>query len=195
MDLRLDGCRLRSWRSSDADAIARYANNRKIWVNMRDRLPHPYGPADARAYLRHVRGLRDETFFAIDVDGEAVGSIGYQLQDDIERVSAEVGYWVGEPFWGRGLATTALCAVTQLAIARHRLTRVFALPFAHNLASCRVLEKAGFVVEGRLRQSAIKNGIVLDQVLYACYAPTRDLTPTTNDQRLTTSDQRPTTSD
>lgn len=170
MDLALDGCRVRSWRSSDAEAVARYANNRKIWLNMRDRLPHPYSLADARAYLRYVRDMQEETFFAIEIDGEAVGSIGFMLQSDIERVSAEIGYWIGEPFWGRGIATTALRAVTQLAVARHRLTRVFALPFAHNTASRRVLDKAGFVVEGTLRQSAIKDGVVLDQVLYAYYA-------------------------
>ncbi len=170
MDVRLDGCRIRSWRSSDAEPLARYANNRKIWLNLRDRLPHPYRLADARDYLRYVRDLRDETFFAIDVGGEAVGSIGYLPQHDIERVSAEVGYWIGEPFWGRGIASQALRAVTHHAVARHRLTRVYALPFAHNLASCRVLEKCGFVVEGCLRQSAIKDGVVLDQMLYAYYA-------------------------
>ena len=170
MELRLEGCRVRSWRSSDADAIARYANNRKIWLNMRDRLPHPYGVAAARDYLRYVRDLPDETIFAVDVAGEAVGSIGYLPQRDIERVSAEIGYWLGEPFWGRGIATAALRAVTQLAVDRHRLTRVYALPFAHNVASCRVLEKSGYVVEGRLRQSAIKDGVVQDQILYAYYA-------------------------
>lgn len=170
MELQLEGCRVRSWRAGDADAIAKYANNRKIWLNLRDRLPHPYSLADARDYLRHLRSMQDETFFAIDVDGEAVGSIGFLLQQDVERVSAEIGYWLGEPFWGRGITTRALRAVTQLAVARHRLTRVYALPFAHNVGSCRVLEKAGFVVEGRLRQSVIKDGVVLDQVLYAYYA-------------------------
>lgn len=153
------------------DALVRYANNRNIWLNLRDRFPHPYRKSDAHAYLRAVRAMRQETFFAIDVDGEAVGSIGFMLQSDIERASAEIGYWLGEPFWGRGIAAGALRVVTDYAIARHQLTRVFALPFAGNVRSCRVLEKAGFVVEGRLRRSAIKDGVIHDQWLYAFYAP------------------------
>ena len=111
-----------------------------------------------------------ETFFAIAVGGEAVGGIGYVLQQDVERVSAEVGYWLGEPFWGRGITPEALAAVTRYAIEQHQLTRLFAVPFAYNTASCRVLEKAGYVVEGRLRRSAIKDGQVVDQLQYA-YVP------------------------
>jgi RimJ/RimL family protein N-acetyltransferase len=108
-----------------------------------------------------------ETFFAIAVGDLAVGGIGFVLQSDVERISAEVGYWLGEAFWGRGIATEALVAVTKYAIERHRLTRLFAIPFAHNLGSCRVLEKAGYVLEGRLRRSAIKDGVILDQLQYA----------------------------
>ena len=89
------------------------------------------------------------------------------LQPDVERVSAEIGYWLGEPFWGRGIVTEALIAVTRYAIATHGLTRVFAVPFASNTASCRVLEKAGYVLEGRLRRSAIKDGQIIDQLQYA----------------------------
>lgn len=170
MELLLDGCRIRSWRRSDATALVKYADNRQIWINLRDRFPHPYRRSDARDYLSLVRDAATETFFAIEVDGEAAGSIGFVLQQDVERVSAEIGYWLGEPFWGRGVATTALRAMTRYAIQRHELTRVFALPFARNVASCRVLEKAGYVVEGRLHRSAIKDGEVIDQVLYAFYA-------------------------
>jgi RimJ/RimL family protein N-acetyltransferase len=111
-----------------------------------------------------------ETFFAIAVGGEAVGGIGYVLQHDVERVSAEVGYWIGEPLWGRGITSEALAAVTRYAIEQHQLTRLFAVPFAYNAASCRVLEKAGYVLEGRLRRSAIKDGKVVDQFQYA-YVP------------------------
>ena len=169
MDLPLARCRVRSWRMSDATALVRYANNRKIWLNLRDRFPYPYTRRDARDYLSMLRDTRDETIFAIEVDGEAVGSIGYFVHADVERVSAEIGYWIGEPYWGRGLASEALTAVTHYAITRNQLTRVFALPFARNVASCRVLEKCGYVVEGRLHRSAIKDGEVLDQVLYAYY--------------------------
>ena len=114
-----------------------------------------------------MRERRPETVFAIDVEGAAVGAIGFVLQKDVDRVSAEVGYWLGERHWGLGIATEALGAITQYAIEKHSLTRVFAVPFAYNKASCRVLEKAGYVLEGRLRRSAIKNGEVVDQLQYA----------------------------
>ncbi len=144
-----------------------HANNRDIWLNLRDAFPHPYSLDDARQFLKRVRAMDPETFFAIAVDGEAVGSIGFRQHDDVERCSAEIGYWLGERFWGRGIMTAALRAVTRYAVERHGLTRVYAVPFEHNHASFRVLEKAGFVCEGRMRRSAIKDGKVLDQLMYA----------------------------
>lgn len=156
---------------SDVEPLARYANSRSIWVNLRDSFPHPYTARDARIFVRRAMTMRPETFFAIVVDGEAAGGIGYIPQPDVNRVSAEVGYWLGEPFRGRGVTTEALVAVTAFAISTHQLTRLFALPFAHNRASCRVLEKAGYRVEGTLRRAAIKEGVVLDQVQYAFIAP------------------------
>jgi RimJ/RimL family protein N-acetyltransferase len=101
------------------------------------------------------------------VDGEAVGSIGFVLRGDVERVSAEIGYWLAEPLWGRGITTEALIALTQYAIDTHGLTRVYALPFAWNTPSCRVLEKAGYTLEARLRRSAVKDGRITDQLQYA----------------------------
>ncbi len=115
--------------------------------------------------------MNPETFFAIAVNGEAVGGIGFVPLTDVERVSAEVGYWLGEPFWGRGLATEAVIAISRYAIEHHGLTRLFALPFAYNPASCRVLEKAGYQLETRLRRSAIKDGVIVDQMLYGLTAP------------------------
>jgi RimJ/RimL family protein N-acetyltransferase len=148
-------------------SLVRHANNRRIWLNLRDRFPHPYTSSDGNSFIRRVRASQPETTFAIEVDNEAVGGIGFMLQPDVERVSAEIGYWLGEIHWGRGICTDALRGVTEYAIAQHGLTRVFALPFAHNVASCRVLEKAGFVLEGLLRRSAIKDGRIADQKLYA----------------------------
>ncbi|HMD35838.1 MAG TPA: GNAT family N-acetyltransferase [Vicinamibacterales bacterium] len=168
---KLTRCEVRSWKLSDADALARYANNRNIWVNLRDAFPHPYSKKDARAFLTTITERTPETMFAIEVDGEAVGGIGFVLHPDVERVSAEIGYWLAEPFWGRGIATEALVAVTAHAIKMHGLTRVYAVPFAWNAASCRVLEKAGYVLEGRLRKSAIKDGKVTDQLQYAFTVP------------------------
>jgi RimJ/RimL family protein N-acetyltransferase len=139
-------------------------------MNLRDRFPHPYTKADGQAFIRASRQMRPETFFAIAVDGDAVGGIGFVMQSDVDRMSAEVGYWLGEAVWGRGITTEALVAVTRLAVEQHGLTRLFALPFAYNTASCRVLEKAGYVLEARLRRSAIKDGVIVDQFQYAYIA-------------------------
>ena len=170
MHLTLKTCDVRSWRTSDAESLVEYADNRKIWRNLRDAFPHPYTRHEARAFIRTVRERTPETTFAIAVKDEAVGSIGFVLRPDVERVSAEIGYWLAEPFWGRGIATEALIAVTRYAIETHHLTRIYALPFAWNAPSCRVLEKAGYLLEARLRRSAIKDGQITDQMQYAFIA-------------------------
>src|SRR5262245_12524601 len=167
MKLTLERCVVRSWEAGDVASLVANANNRKIWLNLRDRFPHPYSKADGQKFIRTSRQMEPETFFAIAVDGAAVGGIGFVLQADVDRMSAEVGYWLGEPYWGRGIVTAALIAVTRHAVDHHQLTRLFALPFAHNTASCRVLEKAGYVLEARLRRSAIKDGVIVDQFQYA----------------------------
>src|SRR5215475_3094499 len=160
-------CAVRSWRPDDLGSLVANADNRKIWLNLRDRFPHPYTRRAGREFIRLAMSQRPETMFAIAVDDQAVGGIGFTVLTDVERVSAEIGYWLGEPFWGRGIVTEALVAVTQYAIDACRLTRIYALPFASNKGSCRVLEKAGYAVEARLRRSAIKDGRIVDQVQYA----------------------------
>ena len=170
MHLELTTCTLRSWRTSDVDSLVACANNRAIWLNLRDRFPHPYTRRDGIDFLRSIVGVFPETIFAMAVDDQAVGSIGFVPQQDVERVSAEIGYWLGESYWGRGIATEALRTLTRYAIERHGLSRLFALPFASNLASCRVLEKAGYRLEARLHRSAIKNGEIVDQCQYS-YVP------------------------
>lgn len=167
VELNLEKCQVRSWRASDAESIAAHADNRRVWINLRDAFPHPYGLSDARAFIEQALAAGPETMFAIDVEEAAVGGIGFTLHGDVERVSAEIGYWLAEPFWGRGIMTEALRAVTAHAIQEHGLTRVFAVPFEWNAASFRVLEKAGYACEARLRRSAIKDGRVIDQLLYA----------------------------
>jgi RimJ/RimL family protein N-acetyltransferase len=171
MRLKLDTCVVRSWQASDVGSLVVQANNRNVWLSLRDRFPHPYTRSDGQDYIRLARSMDPESFFAIAVDDHAIGSIGFALQADVERVSAEVGYWLGEAFWGRGIATDALRAITRYAIEQHGFTRLFAVPFAGNTASCRVLEKAGYVLEARLRRSAIKDGIVTDQLQYAFHPP------------------------
>jgi RimJ/RimL family protein N-acetyltransferase len=167
MEIILTKCQVRNWRLSDVKTVSRYANNFKIWLNLRDAFPHPYRQKDARNFIRRALSLEPQTMFAICLDQEAIGSIGFRLHQDVERVSAEIGYWLGEPFWNRGIMTDVLTALTEYAIDAHRLTRIFAVPFEWNLPSFRVLEKAEYVMEGRMKKSAIKNGRVIDQLLYA----------------------------
>ena len=167
MKFTLQNCVVRSWEAGDVASLVAHANNRKIWINLRDRFPHPYTKTDGQNFVRTSREMRPETFFAIAVNGQAVGGIGFVLQSDVDRMSAEVGYWLGEALWGRGIVTEALVAVSSHAIEEHGLTRLFALPFAYNTPSCRVLEKAGYVLEARLRRSAIKDGVIVDQLQYA----------------------------
>jgi RimJ/RimL family protein N-acetyltransferase len=165
--IKLKTCILRSWEWRDREPLVRHANNRNVSINLRDRFPHPYTDRDARNWLDAVVGLEPETNFAIDVAGEAVGGIGYTMQYDVDRRSAEIGYWIGEEFWGRGIATEALIAVTDHAFANHDLCRVFAHVFDWNPASARVLEKAGYAFEGRMRKSVTKEGQTIDQLMYA----------------------------
>ena len=106
MELDCGKCKVRSWRPDDGASLVRHANNRKVWANLRDRFPHPYTAADARNWIEGALSKRPETGFTIDVSGEAVGGIGFELGTDVERYSAEVGYWLGEPFWGRGICTS-----------------------------------------------------------------------------------------
>ena len=167
MRLDLGTCGVRSFREADAAELARHANNRKVWLQLRDQFPHPYTIDDARNFIALARGGRPETMFAITVSDVAVGGIGAKLRDDVERCSAEVGYWLGEPYWGRGITTRVLAAFTRFAFTAYELERLYAVPYASNAASCRVLQKAGYRLEGRMRRSAIKDGKVQDQFLYA----------------------------
>lgn len=171
MHLTLSDCTIRPWAETDAAALQRHANNRKVSIHLRDRFPYPYELEQARAFLGWIASQESPTVWAIDLGGEAIGGIGIEMHTDVERVSAEIGYWLGEAFWGRGIATAALSAVTAEAFKRFEITRLYAVPFADHAASVRVLEKAGYVREGLLRQSAIKDGKIRDQLLFAAYRP------------------------
>ena len=162
---------VRSWRTSDVPALVKHANNANIARQLRDRFPHPYTAADARRFIEGVTSARPVTTFAIDVDGEAIGGIGFSPGSDVERYSAEIGYWVAEPFWGRGIAPDAVRVVSQYAFDKCNVLRLFALPFADNARSTRVLEKAGYTREAILRSSSVKAGIPRDQALYALINP------------------------
>lgn len=167
IELRLKSCVIRPWALSDAASLQRYADNRKIWLNLRDRFPHPYSMDDAHAFLGLVMNQKPTTIFAIALPSEAIGCIGLQLGSDIYRKTAELGYWLGEPFWGRGIMSEAIAEFTRCAFETFDLARIYAEPFAHNHASARVLEKTGFILEARLRSSVFKDGKLLDSFLYA----------------------------
>ncbi len=166
-----DGFRIRSFAPDDVDALIRYADNRNVWLGLRDRFPHPYTAADAAAWLEASGRQEPETHFAIASATELVGGIGLELQEDVHRHSAEIGYWLGEPFWGRGIATRAVRALTDWAFAQFPLVRIYARVFSSNPASARVLKKCGYLLEGRCRRAVHKDGVWLDELIHARLKP------------------------
>ncbi len=167
MHIDIGEWQVRSHRADDAESLARYASSRNVSRNLRDAFPFPYTVADATEWLGRAIQRSPESNFAIASATEVIGGIGLTFGSDVHRRSAEIGYWLGEPFWGRGIATAAVVAVTEYAFAEHDLVRLHAGVFEWNLASARVLEKAGYVLEGRLRKSVTKDGQTIDQLLYA----------------------------
>ncbi len=163
---------IRDWQMEDAPSIAKYANNRKVWMHLRDAFPHPYSLQDANAFISRVIESSPITVFAIATQSEAIGSIGLMPGKDVHRYTAEMGYWLAEPFWGKGIMTQAVKSLTDYAIKDLKMLRIFAEPYTINPASVRVLEKAGFICEGILRSNAFKDGKVLDQFLYSYIAKT-----------------------
>jgi RimJ/RimL family protein N-acetyltransferase len=157
---------IRSYTAGDAEALVRHANNRNVSINLRDRFPYPYTRTDADVFLETVWAQQPESDFAIASAAEVIGGIGLHRQSDVHRLSAEVGYWLAEPYWGRGIATRALRAFSDWVFATTALERLYAAVFEWNAASARVLEKAGYALEGRLRRSVIKDGRIIDQLLY-----------------------------
>jgi [ribosomal protein S5]-alanine N-acetyltransferase len=167
MEKSIDEYILRDWRRDDAPSIAKYANNRKIWLNLRDGFPHPYTCQHAEEFIARAMQSTPATLFAIAAQDEAIGSIGLMKGADVHRFTAELGYWLAEPFWGRGIMTGAVRCITTYAIEELGLHRVYAEPYTDNIASAKVLEKAGFVREGIMRSSAFKDGTFCDQFLYS----------------------------
>jgi ribosomal-protein-alanine N-acetyltransferase len=167
MKIKFGEYMVRDWRKDDAPAIAQYANNRNIAMWLRDRFPYPYTVYDAEGFLTAVARQDPRLSFAIATRREAIGGIGLDMGIDVYRFTAELGYWLGEPFWGRGIMSEAVVRFTAWAFGHLELHRIYANVFASNAASARVLEKAGFECEGRLRASVFKSGRILDQLLYA----------------------------
>ena len=167
MELKLEHCTIRDYRPCDAESLAKHANNRKVWLGLRDAFPHPYTIEDAKNFLQgSVAGL-PRINFCIEINGTAVGGIGLRPGEDVHRHTAEFGYWLAEEFWGRGIMSEVVPAFADYCFKEFSLNRLFAMPHSSNPASARVLEKAGFVLEGRLRKNVVKDGKVLDSLLYA----------------------------
>ena len=166
MKINLSQCVLRSWAPNDADSLVQNANNRNIWLHLRDLFPSPYTKDEAEKYLAGQHA-QSGTVLAIEVAGKACGNISATIQTDVHRYTAEIGYWLGEPYWGRGIMSEAVGAFTDYLFEHFALHRIFAVPFSNHPASARILEKNGFTLEGRMKRSAFKNGELLDQFLYA----------------------------
>ncbi len=157
---------LREWKKSDSTALAKIANNKKIWDNVRDRLPYPYTGQDAKEWLTLVKKQKIVTTFCIEADGELAGSIGFTLKEDVYRKSAEIGYFIGENFWGRGIATEAIRQLVDYIEKNFDLVRIYAEVFEYNKASMKVLEKNGFYLESIRKKAAIKNNIVINDFVW-----------------------------
>ena len=162
-------CRIRKWELSDAKDLAAALSNRKVQDNLRDGLPYPYTEQDGKEFISAMLSAdENETFaFAITVNNMVIGSIGIFRQGNIHRQTAELGYYIAEEYWGKGIMTEVVKQICEYVFGDSDIIRIYAEPFAYNIASCRVLEKVGFQYEGTLRSNAVKNGKVIDMKMYS----------------------------
>lgn len=158
---------IRPWHENDLESLVRYANNPEIAKNMSDLFPYPYTEENGKEFISFAIKENPARLFAIVIDGQAVGGIGILPQDDIHCRNAELGYWLGEPFWGKGIITGAIKRVTEIAFSCFDIDRIFARPFGTNAASQRALEKAGYIPEAKFEKTIFKNGEYLDELVYA----------------------------
>lgn len=161
-------CTIRKWKLEDAKDLAAALSNKKIQDNLRDGLSYPYTEKDGQDYINAMlEADENDTFaFAIIVDDKVMGSIGAFRQGNIHSKTAEMGYYIAEEYWGKGIMTEAVKLLCNYVFEKTDIIRIFAEPFAYNIGSCRVLEKAGFQYEGTLRSNAVKNGKVIDMKMY-----------------------------
>jgi len=159
-------CTLRDWIPGDAVSLAWHANNPCIAAMMRNAFPSPYTLEDAHRFIGMATRPSPNLFLAIDVNGEAVGGIGIHPLDDVKRRSAEIGYWLSESLWGKGIVTDSVRFLVPIAFERYDIVRLQAGIFSNNPVSMRVLEKCGFTREVVLRDAITKNGALLDEVMY-----------------------------
>ena len=159
--------KLRPWTMNDLDSLVQNANNWKIAKFMTDQFPSPYTLEDGKSFIEFASKENPIHIFAIDINEQAVGAIGIHPQSDIHKKSAELGYWLAEPFWGHGIISRAVKDMVDFAFKTYDINRVFARPFGTNKASQKVLEKAGFTLEGKFEKTLFKGGEYLDELIYA----------------------------
>ncbi|MFH0735314.1 MAG: GNAT family protein [bacterium] len=167
MKLKGDNFIIRNYVLEDIHSLAENANNSKIWINLRDGFPHPYSIEDAEKFISVVNLLDPVTNYAIDVNKICVGAIGFEFGKNVFRKTAEVGYWLGEGYWGRGIMTKAVSLFTDFMFENFDIERIQASVFDWNIASAKVLEKAGFTFEARLKKHVLKNDMFGDELIYA----------------------------
>lgn len=158
---------IRPWKETDIDNLVKYANNYNIAKNMTDAFPHPYTRQDGERFITAAIQTQPAILFAIDVNGQAVGSIGFFPQSDIHAKNAEMGYWLAQEYRGQGIMTQAVNKLVEYAFDNFDITRIFARPFGTNTASQRVLEKSGFTLEACFKKALFKHGEFIDEMIYA----------------------------
>ena len=158
--------KLRKWNEADLNNLVKYANNENVAKWLTNGFPHPYTQDDGKAYLSMIANDNPVKVFAIEVNGEAVGSIGIFPQSDIHEKNAEIGYWLAEDYWGQGIMTKAIREIVEYGFQTFDIVRIFARPFSKNLKSQHVLEKAGFELEAILKKALFKNGEFMDELIY-----------------------------
>ena len=159
--------KLRSWKLTDVDCLAKYANNSNISDNLTNQFPYPYTKKDGEEFIKMTLSKDPINIFAIEINGEAVGGIGLHPQTDIHLKNAELGYWLAEPFWGNGIITKAIKEIVPYGFKTFEIDRIFARPFGTNIGSQKVLEKSNFILEGKFEKILYKNGAYLDELVYA----------------------------
>ena len=158
--------KLRKIELSDKAELSRLMNNKKIWDNIRNYIPHPYKEKDAESFIELIENDELQQVFAIEFDSKFCGVIGLILQKDIYEKSAEIGYWIGEPYWGKGIVSEAVKLITEYGFEKNNLIRIYASVFEFNIASMKVLEKNGYIKEGILKKAIFKNGENIDEHRY-----------------------------
>jgi len=167
MKINIGEWQIRSYSVNDIPALVRYGNNRNIWINLTDRFPFPYTEAKASDWINFAKNQNPETNFAISNENELIGGIGIELKNDVYRMSGDLGFWLGEPFWGKGIMPMAVKTISEHFFNNLNICRIAAFVFEWNKASIRVLEKAGFTQEGHLRKSVIKDNQIIDMFVFA----------------------------